>query len=189
MGTFNSCCKCFGNTFTPNNNCVTKSSCGDCLSLGHILVGCENSIAPCDTNSTLKIPFDCFCFPCDNPQFKITNSSSIKYATVVSIDKTGVTIKPDGTGAANSKVYIEFMAMCSDGCDVKSDFGSVSIYLKDLCKGVICEDGYKCNECTGVCDFFENDLSVQRPDSTIDTNVSGFILDPSAIVDNGCVNC
>ena len=190
MANFNSCCKCFGNTFTPNNNCnVTPNKCGDCLSLGHILVGCENSIAPCDTTNTLKIPFDCFCFPCDNPVFKVTNTSSIKYATVVSIDKTGITIKPDGTGRANSKVYIEFMAMCSDGCDVKSDYGSVSIYLKDLCKGVICPDGLSCNECTGICNIIDNDLSAQKPTNNVTPNSSGFVLEPTTISNPNCPNC
>ncbi len=178
MANIYSCCNCFGNSLTLNNNCnpTSTSECGGCLTLGHIMVGCENSIAPCDTESTLKVPFDCFCFPCDNPQFKITNLSKIKYATVVSIDKTGVTIQPDGTGKANSKVEIEFFAMCSDGCDVKSDYGSVSIYLRDICKGVICEDGYKCNDCTGDCDQVTIDLSGQRPVEETEENTSGFIL-------------
>ncbi len=140
------------------------------------MVGCDNSIAPCDTESTLKVPFDCFCFPCANPTFKITNTSSIKYAEVVSIDKTGITIQPDGTGKANDKVYIEFLAVCSDGCDTKSDYGSVSIYLKDICKGVVCNDGYKCNDCTGDCDQITIDLSALRPEETSEENESGFIL-------------
>lgn len=189
MANFTSCCKCFGNNFTPNNNCSTTKKCGDCLSLGHILVGCRNSIAPCDVDNTLKIPFDCFCFPCENVSFKITNKSDIKYATVVSIDKTGLTIKPDGTGGANSKVHVEFLAMCSDDCDSKSDFGSVTIYLKDLCKGVICEDGFACDECSGACNPVSNDLSAKRPEDIIENNVSGFILEPSIIDTHKCHNC
>lgn len=177
MANITSCCNCFGNQFSQNNNCsTTVSGCGDCLKLGHILVGCENSIAPCDTESTLKVPFDCFCFPCANPQFKITNLSKINYATVVSIDKTGVTIQPDGTGHANSKVEIEFFAVCEDGCDTKSDFGSVSIYLKDICKGVICQDGYKCNDCSGDCVQVTMDVSAQKPTEETEENTSGFIL-------------
>jgi hypothetical protein len=159
------------------------------MSLGHIIVGCENSIGPCDVNDTLKIPFDCFCFTCDNPSFKITNSDSIKYATVVSIDKTGLTIKPDGTGTANSKVHVEFIATCKNDCEVKSDHGSVSIYLKDLCKGVLCDSGLSCNPCTGECNVVSNDLSAVRPTDTSEPNTSGFILDPTAISFNECVNC
>lgn len=179
MSNITTCCNCFGNSLTLNNNCnptPPPPTCGDCLRLGHIMVGCDNSIAPCDTESTLKVPFDCFCFPCTTPTFKITNISSIKYATVVSIDKTGITIQPDGTGGPNDKVYIEFLAVCSDGCDTKSDYGSVSIYLKDICKGVVCSDGYKCNGCTGECDLITIDLSAQRPETSSEENESGFIL-------------
>ncbi len=170
-----SCCSCFGNSVTLNN-CTnpTSTGCGDCLTLGRILVGCENSIAPCDTSSTLKIPFDCFCFPCTTPTFKILNQSSIKYATVVSIDKTGVTIQPDGTGVANSKVEIAFKAVCGEDCETKTDYGSVVIYLKDICKGVLCGDGEKCNECTGDCDDILIDLAGTRPTVTTEVNTSGF---------------
>lgn len=175
MANIVSCCSCFGNTVTLNN-CTnpTPTPCGGCLTLGRIVVGCENSIAPCDTSSTLKVPFDCFCFPCTTPKFKILNQSSIKYATVVSIDKTGVTIRPDGTGVANSKVEIAFKAVCEDDCDTKSDYGSVVIYLKDVCKGVLCTDTQECNQCTGNCDEVTIDLSATRPLLDTEVNTSGF---------------
>ena len=179
MANITSCCNCFGNSVSLNNNCgtPTSSGCGDCLQLGHILVGCANSIAPCDTGSTLKIPFDCFCFPCTTPVFKILNEASIQYATVVSIDKTGITIRPDGTGGANSKVSINFFAACDEGtCDVTSDFGSVSIYLKDICEGVPCADGERCNDCSGLCEDITIDLSGQRPSPSGEENTSGFLL-------------
>lgn len=159
MAQINSCCTCFGNTVTLNPCNNPTSGCGDCLTLGHIVVGCENSIAPCDVENTLKVPFDCFCFPCQTPEFKILNTNSIKYATVVSIDKTGLVIRPDGTGVANSKVEVNFKAKCGEGCDVKTDYGSVTIYLKDLCKGAFCGDSEICNECTGECDDVPGDLS------------------------------
>lgn len=178
MANITSCCNCFGNSFSLNNSCstTTTTGCGDCLQLGHILVGCDNSIAPCDTESTLKVPFDCFCFPCTTPQFKILNPTSIQYATVESIDKTGITIRPDGTGGANSKVEISFFALCDDGCDTTSDFGSVSIYLKDICKGVLCDDGETCNQCSGECEPDEIDLSVLRPETPETPDGGGFIL-------------
>jgi len=177
MANIMSCCRCFGNSVTLNGCGSTPTTgCGDCLTLGHITVGCENSIAPCDTENTLKIPFDCFCFPCETPLFKITNLSSIQYATVVSIDKTGITIQPDGTGGAYSKVFITFFATCPDGCDTTSDFGSVSIYLKDVCDGVICDDGYTCNDCTADCDQNTIDLSAQVPVTSEDENTSGLLL-------------
>ena len=170
-----SCCSCFGNTVTLNN-CTnpTPTKCGGCLTLGRIIVGCENSIAPCDTESTLKIPFDCFCFPCTTPNFKILNQSSIKYATIESIDKTGITIRPDGTGVANSKVEIAFKAVCEDDCETKADYGSVVIYLKDICKGILCGDGEVCNQCTGNCDNITIDLATTMPTVTSEENTSGF---------------
>lgn len=153
MPNITTCCNCFGNSVSVNNNCSTPttSKCGDCFNLGHILVGCDNSIAPCDTTSTLKIPFDCFCIPCDAPQFKITNLKNIKGVTIESIDKTGITVRPDGTGDPRTPVRIEFFGACFDGCDTKSDFGSVSLYFKDLCKGVLCDEYYTCDKCTGNC--------------------------------------
>ena len=179
MANITSCCSCFGNSVSLNNNCSTPTSsgCGDCLQLGRIIVGCANSIAPCDTENTLKVPFDCFCFPCTTPTFKILNESSIEFATVVSIDKTGITIQPDGTGVANSKVNIEFMASCDAGtCDAKTDYGSVAIFLKDICEGVLCGDGERCNECSGDCEDVLIDLSGQKPGPSGEENTSGFLL-------------
>jgi hypothetical protein len=92
----------------------------------------------------------------------------------VSIDKTGVTIQPDGTGVANSKVEIAFKAVCEDGCETKTDYGSVSIYLKDICKGVLCGDGERCNQCTGDCDDILIDLAGTRPIIPTEVNTSGF---------------
>lgn len=177
MADIQSCCKCFGNTVTINK-CQNKSTkqCGGCLTLGRIVVGCENSIAPCAINDTLTIPFDCFCIPCENPQFKITNSSDIKYVDVISIDKTGLKIKPDGTGKANSKVEIRFKAVCADDCNTLSDYGSVVIYLKDICKGVLCGDGELCNDCNGECEEVLIDLSNKPSVVPPLENTSGFLI-------------
>jgi len=173
-----SCCTCFGNSVTLNY-CPTatpKSKCGDCLTLGRILVGCENSIAPCATEDTLTIPFDCFCIPCNTPQFKILNTSEIQHVMVESISKEGITIRPTGTGKANSKVEIRFKAVCEDDCNTLSDFGSVVIYLKDICKGVLCGEGEVCNDCNGECEDVLIDLSALAPVQTTVPNTSGFLI-------------
>ncbi len=178
MANLYSCCNCFGNSVTLNNCPSTPptSRCGDCLTLGRILVGCENSIAPCATEDTLTIPFDCFCIPCETPQFKILNESEIEHVEVVSINGDGLTIQPTGTGKANSKVEIRFKAICADDCNTLSDYGSVVIYLKDICKGVLCGDGEQCNDCTGDCDDITIDLAGTRPPVNDTENTSGFLI-------------
>lgn len=178
MADITTCCTCFGNSVTLNYcpSSTPTSKCGDCLTLGRVLVGCENSIAPCATEDTLTIPFDCFCIPCDNPQFKVTNSSEIEHLTVVSISADGLVVQPTGTGSANSKVEIRIKAVCSDGCDTRSDFGEIVIFLKDICKGVLCDDNQTCNDCTGDCDDNEIDLAATRPSDDEVENTSGFLI-------------
>ncbi len=46
--------------------------------------------------------------------------------------------------------------------------------VEDVCKGVLCGDGEKCNECTGDCDDILIDLAGTRPTETTETNTSGF---------------
>jgi hypothetical protein len=178
MADITSCCTCFGNSVALNYcpSSTPTSRCGDCLTLGRILVGCENSIAPCATTDTLTIPFDCFCFPCENPQFKVINESEIEHLTVLSITKDGLVVKPTGTGRANSKVEIRFKAICADDCNTLSDYGSVVIYLKDICKGILCGDGEVCNDCTGNCDDVVIDLAGTRPAVDETENTSGLLI-------------
>lgn len=152
-------CFCFGEC-TPNNP-DTPCKTGKCFQLGTIVVSCENSVGPC--NQTGTIPFKCFCYPCENPTFKITNLDQIKGLVVDSIDKDGVTVTTDGTLEPYDKVEICFKASCpTEDCDHKSDYGSVVIYIKDLCLGVDCATGSTCDKCNGECSEIAPEIEISN---------------------------
>jgi len=174
----NICCTCFGDIIKNSSPCteiVPPGKVPKCMSLGHITADqCDQKVGPCDQE--VKIPFDCFDFPCDEPVFKIVKES--EYADILSIDKTGITIKTNGTGKAYDKVYIEFYAVCKiDDCHVYSDYGSISLYISDMCNGVLCGDNEVCNECNGNCEAVVVDLEITKDAST-------FIGDSGLLVGN-----
>lgn len=153
-------CFCLGKC-TPNTSTSGTPPCktGDCFELGTVVVSCENSVGPCGTGTT---PFNCFQYPCENPTFKITNKDEIKGLVVDTIDKDGITYTTDGTLEPYDKVEVNFKASCpaSEDCDHKSDYGSVVIYIKDLCLGVDCPEDHYCDKCNGECVALEPEISV-----------------------------
>ena len=157
----NSCdpCYCIGQHIPPKD--PVKCPTGDCFELGTVVITCENSVGPC--NETGFISFSCFTFPCANPQFEVINKKDLKYLTVDSIDSQGITFTTNGEGNANDREEICFRAVCKgDDCDVKSDYGSAVIYIKDKCAGVICPEEHQCNKCTGECEPLCPNLTVKE---------------------------
>ena len=153
------CASCF-TSYTANPVSITAPCGDDCIHLGTIVVACTDSVGPCSAQGT--VPFDCFCIPCDNPTFQILNTSSLQYLTVDSISKTGLVFTTNGVGTGNSKEEINIKVICkdADGCNIQSDYGTIVIYLKDLCAGVVCPTGEECDKCTGICGVSCVDVAV-----------------------------
>ena len=158
-------CFCFGKC-SPNKPDPTCKN-GECFELGTIVVSCDNSVGPC--GETAIIPFTCFCYPCDNPVFKITNLNEIQGLTIDNIDKEGITVTTTGELDPNDKVEICFKASCpsEESCNHKSDYGSVVIYIKDKCSGVECNEGFECEKCNGDCVALTPELSLTNSNNEI----------------------
>lgn len=147
-------CSCLGKYYS-NGQGGTSSSCavcpaGDCLLLGNILISPENSVF--SGGETGTVSFDCFeycaCGEVD-PIFKITDVSHPDYFSDLQIDHEGLTFTTSLVALSNVKITVYFLAKCGSF----SDSGSVDIYLKDKCEGVVCiGECQECNPLTGVCD-------------------------------------
>lgn len=79
---------------------------------------------------------------------------------------SGLTLEPDGLleittdGYGSEEVTITVKVCTEKGGKEYCSFGDVIICFKDLCKGVVCDDGDECNECTGECESAEADLEI-----------------------------
>lgn len=159
--TNNPCCTCFGTHYsaTPCNTPST-GKCGGCLTLG-VITKTDCSMNLCGTTDELEIDFSCFCIPCANPTFKILNAPEFPHLEVVSISKDKLVVKSTGEGFTQ-KQTIKFSAYCTgdDDCTTLSDYGTVNLYFKGKCTGVVCETGYECDNCTGLCAPITGSLSV-----------------------------
>ena len=105
----------------------------------------------CGSTDELEIDFSCFCFPCTNPTFKILNASEFPHLTVVSTTKDKMVVRSAGEGFTQ-KQTIKFTATClgEDGCTTLSDYGTINLYFMGKCAGVVCNEGFECNMCTGI---------------------------------------
>ncbi len=172
----NPCCTCFGTQTTINacSNPSPKIGCGGCLQLGTIIkTDCDMNL--CSNVGTLDVDFSCFCFPCSDPTFKITNTAELTNIEVVSIDKNKLVVQSTGDGFVSSQT-VKFKAVCQgtgdDSCTTYSDIGKVTIYFKGVCAGVLCDDGEVCNKCTGVCEPGETNITVSRGSGSTPTNIT-----------------
>lgn len=150
-------CTCVGN-YTPGTPCPTKT---DCFRLGHILVAECDSVGPC--GNTGFVPFDCFNIDCDSPDilsFKVYSNSRPDLITVNAINSSGLTFTTSNTAVGNERVEITIYGQCKGECNFKSDYGSVVIYIKNVCKGVLCESYQKCDPCTQVCVNVDPEISI-----------------------------
>ena len=114
----------------------------------------------CGSTDELEIDFSCFCFPCTNPTFKILNTSEFPHLTVVSTTKDKMVVRSAGEGFTQ-KQTIKFTATClgEDGCSTLSDYGTINLYFMGKCAGVVCNEGFECDKCTGICVEKAPDLS------------------------------
>ncbi len=114
----------------------------------------------CENTDELEIDFDCFCFPCANPTFKILNAADFPHLTVVSTTKDKMVVRSTGEGFTQ-KQTIKFTATClgEDGCSTLSDYGTINLYFMGKCAGVVCNEGFECDKCTGICVEKAPDLS------------------------------
>lgn len=138
-------CSCLGNTTTS-----TPTSTSDCLTLGNIIISQCDSAAPCGASGS--ITFDCFDYNCETtPTFVVYSNSRPDLITVTDITADGLDFTTSMTAVGGERVEIVFYATCGDSCSGSSAYGSLVLYIKNLCKGVACGAGYTCAPCTGLC--------------------------------------
>ena len=148
----NPCCTCFGTHYSPTPcSDPGPGGCNGCLTLG-VLTKTNCSMDLCGSTDELEIDFSCFCFPCTNPTFKILNASEFPHLTVVSTTKDKMVVRSAGEGFTQ-KQTIKFTATClgEDGCTTLNDYGTINLYFMGKCAGVVCNEGFECNKCTGIC--------------------------------------
>lgn len=139
-------CSCVGN-YTPSTPTTPTS---DCLLLGNIVISDCDSIVPCGGTGT--IDFDCFDYNCEDvPTFVVTSNSRPDLITVTAISSTGITVQTSNDAVGGERVQIDFYATCGSACGGSSAYGTVVLYIKSQCKGVLCNPGYTCAPCTGLC--------------------------------------
>lgn len=158
MSNTNPCCTCFGTHYSPTTcGNPTTGKCNGCLTLGTLTkTNCTMNL--CEATDTLEVDFSCFCFPCTTPQFTITNQGDFPNLEVVSITKDKMVVQSTGEGFV-TKQSIEFKAVCKEDCTTFSNYGTINLYFIGQCVGTVCEDGFTCDKCDGICKPTAPDLS------------------------------
>jgi len=142
-------------TYTPSTS--TCSTTCKCLDLGAITVFPDDGVAPCGQSGVVSFT-DCFDFcPCDNEvaTMSVQDITPEDVITVNSISQSGLTYTTSDDAEPNQKVTITVKAVCASKTTAGvtlGDYTTITIYIKDLCKGVLCDSGETCNKCTGECE-------------------------------------
>ena len=152
-------CSCIG-TYTPSSSCPAT---GTCFRLGNILVAeCDSNLLPCGGIGV--VDFTCFNMPCVLPntlEFQVVSNSRPDLITITSINSGGLTLATTLAAKGGEYVTIEFFGQCKGvNCDTLSDYGSVTIYIKDVCRDVLCKPYQICNPCTLTCLDVPHEISV-----------------------------
>lgn len=149
----NNPCSCTGTYTPPNDNC--PSTC-KCLSLGYITVWPDSGVGPCELTGTVS--FSCFDYcACENDTatFTVVDIVPAGILTVNSITASGLSYTTTDEAEAYDKVEITVKATCtaeSDGVTKLGDYTVITIFIKDLCKDVVCGEGESCAKCSGECE-------------------------------------
>lgn len=147
-------CSCVSSC-NPSDPPDTPTSC-DCLNLPYITVFPDDSVGPCGQTGTVDFT-DCFDFcACENEVATITVMEiSPEVLTVNSINTGGMSYTTTEEANAYDKVEIIIKASCTDKDDENvtiADFTTITIWIKDLCKNVLCGAGESCDKCSGECE-------------------------------------
>jgi hypothetical protein len=151
-------CSCVGTYTPPSDDCSTTCK---CLSLGYITVWPDDGVGPCEKNGTVS--FSCFDYcACENDTATLTVVDIVPAGilNVTSINAAGLAYTTTDEAEAYDKVEITIKGACiaeKDGVTKLGDYTVVTIFIKDLCKDVLCETGETCNKCTGEC---EDDINL-----------------------------
>ena len=164
-------CKC--SVITPLSKCDSN-----CIQAPNMLV--SDSVTACDSTGEIDI----------SPIVTKCGTNSVSYSIISyknvsnpTINSSGITFVPVNNNYESAEIIYKV------SCGILSDTGKIIIVYKDRCVGVVCQSGYSCNKCTGVCSNVTNDLSAQRSDITPIDNTSGFVLEPTTISTPNCPNC
>lgn len=146
----------------------------NCINLCDISVNAQTSndaVGPCAATGTLDISSEstyghdfCAC-GADTQQWSIAGYDTEIFISA-SINKdtgvlTWVTQGPEALDKQYGNIVIKFV------CGTLSTYMTVLIGIKDLCLGVVCDEGEECDPCDSSCIEPEIDLSVgQSPDSS-----------------------
>lgn len=148
-------CSCVGTYTPPPDSCTNCTTDCTCLNLGHITVWPDNSVGPC--GQTGSVAFDCFDLcACQNEAatFTVIDITPPNILTVNSVTTAGLSFTTTSEAEAYDKVEITLKAHCQyvDDPTVRlGDYTTVTIFIKDLCKDVICGEGESCDKCDGLC--------------------------------------
>ena len=149
-------CSCIP-TYNPPEPCCPGPDTCDCLNLGAITVFPDDSAGPCGATGTVSFT-DCFDFcAClnDVATMSVVDIYPTGLLTVNSITQSGLSFTTTSLADANDEITITVKAVCeseeTDGV-MLGDYTTITIYIKDLCKNVLCDSGETCNKCDGTCD-------------------------------------
>ena len=154
-------CSCVGTHTLPPVTPSCKPN--KCMQLGHILIEECNSVGPCGNIGTIDL--SCYKYTCDNPEIKVYSNSHPELIEVVNITKSTFTFKTTSLAKGGERVQFTIFAKCKGDCLVLSDYSTITIYIKDLCRHNKCTSTQKCNKCTGVCEELDPEILIS--DKTI----------------------
>lgn len=147
-------CSCIP-TYTPPSNPTCPPKTCICVDLGYITVFPDDSAGPCENNGTVSFT-DCFDFcACENgvATMSVISNSNPEKLIVNSITQSGLSFTTTDEANANDKITLVVKGSClSESGETLGDHSIITIYIKDLCKGVSCDPGEVCNKCTGECE-------------------------------------
>jgi len=147
-------CSCVS-TCNPSDPPVVTNNC-DCLNLPYITVFPDDSVGPCGQTGTVDFS-DCFDFCACEEEVAVLTVMDIDPPVLVvnSINTGGMSYTTTEDAEPYDKVEVTIKATCTDKDDedvLIGDYTTITIWIKDLCKNVLCESGEICNKCTGECD-------------------------------------
>lgn len=145
-------CSCTGTYVPPTTSCPTTCT---CLDLGTITVFPDDGVAPCGQTGVISFT-DCFDFcACLNEvaTLSVVDVTPTGKITINTINQSGLSYTTTSDANANDKITVTIKAVCNSaktsGLQL-GDYTTITIYIKDLCKGVVPGVGQSCDKCTGL---------------------------------------
>lgn len=147
-------CNCIGTPITPSNPPVQDCPQGCCLNYCSAIIAPQNAVGPCGQTGlfdlrTLAVETGC----CENEvAFQILASDKAHFVGTTITGGHQLKWVSQGADRKGKFGIVRIKATCkTDKSQTLNKIFTVTIGMKDLCEGVVCEDCFECDPCSGAC--------------------------------------